>query len=131
TGNCKLAITDISKVLRQEPGNARAHYVLADCIEQQRNLPQAIQEYTSAIELENNEPLSYLRRGLLLARQGSHTEAIKDRSRTIQIKPKYAEAWYWRGMIKHRSGQMPGDDLSQARNLGLSEATDALVEIWN
>lgn len=84
-----------------------------------------------AIVLEPMEPLFYLRRGLVLARQNQNREAIRDMSSAIQIRPEYAEAWYWRGMIKYRNGEMPCDDLNQARNLGLPEATDALMEICN
>lgn len=131
TGNCNEAIADINKVLKQEPENARAYYIHADCIEQQGNAALAIKEYSRAIALEDTEPLFYLRRGLLYAQQGNNKDAIMDMSHAIKINPRYAEAWYWRGMIKHRSGLMPCDDLNQARNLGLAEATDALMEICN
>lgn len=129
--NCDAAVPDITKVLKQEPGNARAHYIYADCLEQKGNTSAALSEYSRAIELEDGEPLFYLRRGLVQAQQGNHKEGIRDMSHAIQLRPKYAEAWYWRGMIKHRSGQMPCEDLNQARNLGLAEATDALMEICN
>lgn len=131
SGNCAAALQDVEKVLSSEPGNARAHYIKADCIEQQGNLNNALAEYTKAIELEPAEPLFFLRRGLVLAQQSKNREAIRDMSSAIQIRPEYAEAWYWRGMIKYRNGEMPCDDLNQARNLGLPEATDALLEICN
>lgn len=131
TGNCSAALQDVDKVLSQEPENARAHYIKADCIEQQGDVYGAIAEYTKAIELEPAEPLFFLRRGLLLTQQNKNIDAIRDMSSAIQIRPEYSEAWYWRGMIKYRIGEMPCDDLNQARNLGLSEATDALLEICN
>ncbi len=131
SGNCNAALQDVNKVLQQDPSNARAHYIKADCIEQQGDPESAIVEYTRAIELESTEPLFYLRRGLILAQQNKNREAIRDMSSAIQIRPGYSEAWYWRGMIKYRSGEMPCDDLNQARNLGLPEATDALMEICN
>lgn len=131
TGNCGAALQDVEKVLRQEPSNARAHYIKADCIEQQGDIETAMSEYSKAIVLEPMEPLFYLRRGLVSAQLHQNREAIRDMSSAIQIRPEYAEAWYWRGMIKYRNGEMPCDDLNQARNLGLSEATDALLEICN
>ena len=131
TGNYNAALPDIKRVLEQEPGNARAHYIYADCVEQQGNIEEALNAYTKAITLNDNEPLFYLRRGLVQARLGRNKEGIRDMSHAIKQNPSYAEAWYWRGMIKHRSGQMPCDDLNQARNLGLSQATDALMEICN
>lgn len=131
TGNYNAALPDIKRVLQQEPGNARAHYIYADCIEQQGNVGAALDAYTKAITLNDDEPLFYLRRGLVHAKLGRNKEGIRDMSHAIKQNPSYAEAWYWRGMIKHRSGQMPCDDLNQARNLGLSQATDALMEICN
>lgn len=131
TGNYNAALPDIKRVLQQEPGNARAHYIYADCVEQQGNIEEALDAYTKAITLNDDEPLFYLRRGLVQAKLGRNKEGIRDMSHAIKQNPSYAEAWYWRGMIKHRSGQMPCDDLNQARNLGLSQATDALMEICN
>ena len=131
TGNYNAALPDIKRVLQQEPGNARAHYIYADCVEQQGNAGAALDAYTKAITLNDDEPLFYLRRGLVQAKLGRNKEGIRDMSHAIKQNPSYAEAWYWRGMIKHRSGQMPCDDLNQARNLGLSQATDALMEICN
>ena len=94
------------------------------------HIPYPMHGKTSQVT-HNDHPLFYLRRGLLRAQTGDYSNAIMDMSHAIKINPRYAEAWYWRGMIKHRSGQMPCDDLNQARNLGLSEATDALIEICN
>ncbi len=131
TGNYNAALPDIKRVLQQEPGNARAHYIYADCVEQQGNIEEALDAYTKAITLNDDEPLFYLRRGLIQAKLGRNKEGIRDMSHAIKQNPSYAEAWYWRGMIKHRSGQMPCDDLNQARNLGLSQATDVLMEICN
>lgn len=131
TGNYGAAFQDAVKVISLEPGNARAHYIKADCIEQRGDIDGAIVEYTTAIQLEPAEPLFYLRRGLLLTQQNKNIDAIRDMSSAIQIRPEYSEAWYWRGMIKYRMGELPCDDLNQARNLGLPEATDALLEICN
>jgi tetratricopeptide (TPR) repeat protein len=131
-GNCTAALHDVEKVLNHEPENARAHYIKADCIEQQGELENAIAEYTRAIELERTEPLFYLRRGLLYARQNKAMDAIRDMSSAIQIRPGYSEAWYWRGMIKYRSGQMPCDDLNQALQLSKKDGNRGLEETaWN
>lgn len=131
TGNFSAALPDIRKVITAEPANARAHYIYAVCMEEQGELITAINAYTTAIQYENTEPLFYVRRGLAYAKQRRNEEGINDMSSAIQLNNKYAEAWYWRGMIKHRSGMMPCDDLNKARNLGLAAATEALTEICN
>src|SRR5690606_11393288 len=111
--------------------HARAHYIYADCMEEQGELNTAIAAYTTAIQYEHTEPLFYVRRGLAYAKSGRNEAAISDMSSAIQLNRTYAEAWYWRGMVKHRSGLMPCDDLNKARNLGLEAATEALTEICN
>lgn len=130
-GDCTEAVADTRKVLQQEPGNARAYFILGDCAEQAGSKGAALEAFSKAIEYESTEPMFFLRRGLIYAQEGRNQDAIRDMSSAIQLNPRYSDAWYWRGMIKHRSGQMPCDDLNQARNLGLREATDALMEICN
>lgn len=129
TGRCREAITDIRKVLREEPYNAKAHYILADCSEQNGDASIALNEYSTAIELDNTDPLFYLRRGLVHAQTGDTKSAINDMSSAIQLNNNFAEAWYWRGMIKYRTGQNPCDDLHKAKLLGLKEAGAALTQI--
>lgn len=128
-GKPNETLADITKVLQLQPNNAKAHYINADCIEQQGSVPLAIQEYSRAIELDANEPLFYLRRGLANAKAGNSSAAIQDMSAAININTQYAEAWYWRGMIKYRSKQQPCADLQQAAQLNMIEAKQALQEI--
>lgn len=131
SGNCDRALADIAKVIEEDPHNARAYYIKGDCIEQQNKLKEALNCYSLAIQYEDQEPLFFLRKGLVEARLGEHGEAIRDISVAIDLKPDYSEAWYWRGMVKHRLGLMPCDDLNRARQLGMLEAKQALVEICN
>lgn len=129
TERCNQAIADIQKVLEAEPDNARAHYIYGDCQEQQGNIRFALQEYNKAIELDNTDPLFYVRRGLIQAQTGDSKSAINDMSNAIQLNNQYADAWYWRAMIKYRSGKNPCDDLIEARKLGMSAAREAYVQI--
>lgn len=129
TGRCRDAIADIRQVLEEEPYNAKAHYILADCSEQNGDVRTALNEYTKAIEQDNSDPLFYLRRGLVYARIGDTKNAIDDMSNAIQLNSNYAEAWYWRGMIKYRNGQNPCDDLYEAQRLGMKEASEAFTQV--
>jgi len=131
TGNYTAALPDIQKVIAAEPTNAKALYIYADCIEQTGDLNAAIIAYTSAIQYDDTDPLFYLRRGLVYAKLNNTQKAIADMSSAIQVNNQYAEAWYWRGMIKARNGMAPCDDLNKARNLGLEAATQAMSKICN
>lgn len=129
SNNYTAALADITEVLKEEPRNARAWYISADCMEQKGELQSALKQYTEAINYEPNEPLFYLRRGLVYAKTGENKNGVDDMSRAIELKPSYEEAWYWRGMIKYRMGIQPCDDLIQAAKAGLPAAQKAVAEI--
>ncbi len=113
-GKCDLAMIDVEKVLDKEPDNARAHYIKADCTEQRDALNLALESYNLAIQYDYQEPLFYLRRGLVLAKTGDPTAALKDLDQALVLKPQYAEALYWRAMVKYRNKQNPCADLQAA-----------------
>lgn len=126
TGSFDLAMNDIDVFLSKEPKDARALYIKADCLEQNNNLPQAIQYYTDAISYEANEPLFYLRRGLALAKTGAFVKALIDLDKTIAINSNNGAYFYWRGLIKYKAKQSPCNDLHQAINLNYAPAKTAL-----
>lgn len=129
SGDCGNAIQDVRTVLQDEPKNARAHFIVGDCIDQAGQLQQAVNEYNLAIQYESNEPMYYLRRGLVYAKLGDADKAISDLDKAIRLRPQYADAFYWRGMVKYRRGNDPCKDLQKAKQYGLKEAEQALLSI--
>lgn len=123
------ALLDVDKVIAQEPENARAYYIKADCLEQQGNLQNAIDNYTKAIAYQGDDPLFYMRRGIAYAKTSQTVAALTDLSQAIQLNDKNAAAWYWRGMVKYRTNQSPCADLQQAAQLGSKEAIGAMQEL--
>ncbi|MCB0698706.1 MAG: tetratricopeptide repeat protein [Chitinophagales bacterium] len=130
TGDAKRALIDILKVLQQEPENARAHYIKADCLDQTGRLPEAEQEYGLAIRYEGKEPLYYLRRGLVYAKQRRVDDAMTDINKAISMNNLYTEAYYWRAMVKYRSGQNPCQDLQIALST-IKDKKNPIVEQIN
>ncbi len=131
TGKCKFALRDIEKVLKVETWNAKAYYIKGDCKEQEGDLKEAILFYNKAIDYNPREPLFFMRRGLTAARMRNYKQSITDLSLAIELRNDYAEAWYWRGIVKSQQGAMPCHDLNQARNLGFDMAEKALIELCN
>lgn len=131
TGRCNNALIDIEKVLKEEPRNARAYFIKAECTEQMGKFKESIKLYDNAIKYESNEPLFYMKRGLAYARINDNAAAIHDLSLAIDLRPDYGEAWFWRGIVKHRTNRMPCDDLNRARQLGFKEAERVLIEVCN
>lgn len=127
-GDVDRVLTDILKVLEAEPGNAHAHYIKADCLDQKGRLMVAEQEYNLAIQYEGDEPLYYLRRGLVYAKQGRANDAMNDMNKALSLDHNYTEALYWRAMIKYRSGQDPCDDLRSAYSASMKDTDPRIGE---
>lgn len=126
TGRTDLAIADADKVLEADEHNARAWYIKADCKEQQGDSVQAIEFYNNAILYEDNEPLFYTRRGLLLARSGKFPAALSDINNAVALDPRRGETIYYRGMVKQAAGQSPCADLRTSLSLGYQPAQQGL-----
>ena len=128
TGRPALAIADADRVLADQPQNARAYYVKADCLEQQGNVQAALDNYTEAITYEGTEPLFSIRRGLALAKLNRNKEALADLDKAVSLNGNNGEAFYYRGIIKYRSGQNPCTDFNAALKHGYKEAEAAIAQ---
>ena len=129
TGKYDLALADADRVLEQQPKNARAYYIKADCQEQLGNMAGAMENYNKAIAYEDNEPLFYIRRGMAYAKGNQVAQAMDDLNRAVSLNPNNGEALYYRGIVKYKSGQSPCDDLSNALRHGYKQATEAIAKI--
>ena len=126
TGQPALALPDIGKVLEDQPGNARAYYIKADCLEQQGIINGAMDNYNKAIEYDGKEPLFFVRRGLAYAKMKQTGAAMDDLNTAVALNPGNGEALYFRGVIKAHTGQNPCDDLRRAVSCGYKNAAEAL-----
>ena len=128
TGKPDLAIADADRVLADQPQNARAFYIKGDCLEQQGDLKGALDNYNKAVEYEANEPLFYIRRGLVLAKTNQLAPALNDLNTAVSLKPNDGEALYYRGIVKYRAGQNACDDLRNSLKAGYKQAEEAIVK---
>lgn len=62
------------------------------------NFPQAISEFTKAIEMNPNYTRAYYNRGLAYIKQNNYTQAISDYTKVIDFDPNHAEAYNGRGV---------------------------------
>jgi len=127
TGKPDLALADIEKTLADQPGNAKAYYIKADCLEQQGHINEAIDNYNKAIQYNSNEPLFFIRRGLAYAKTKQMAAAQNDLETAVALNPDNGEALYFRGLIKSRNGGNPCDDFRNALRHGYKQAQQALA----
>jgi protein O-mannosyl-transferase len=130
TGKTDLALADIDKVLNAEPNNTRALCVRGDCLEKSGKQEEAMKCYNQAIVLSANEPLFYMRRGILFGKMNNFPSAISDLDVAISLNPGNGEALFYRGIFKHKSARGGAcQDLERALKYGYMRAKAAIADI--
>lgn len=67
--------------------------------DQRGQYPEAIANFTKAIELNPDYAEAYYFRGLTYSGQGEHDQAIQDFTKAIELNPKLAEAYCFRSFV--------------------------------
>ena len=82
----------------------------------QQRYDEAIEAFSTAIDIIPRDYQSYNFRGVCLALQGDYDQAIADYSRAIEIRPTYAEAYNNRGFANSQTGNLKAalNDYSRA-----------------
>lgn len=87
TGRPKDAETYCKKVIPMDPDSLTARLYLADALQAQEKLDEAIQAYRQALVIDPNNYDTHNNLGILFGRQGSMEEALKEFRLSLAIKP--------------------------------------------
>lgn len=120
------AMKDAKKALSMDKSNAKAYFVLATCYDDQNDLNKALQYYNKALELSGDDPLFYLRRAILYGKMQNFSGSLMDLEKCTTLQPNFAEAYYWKGVVKVNMKQNPCQDLKTALDMGFSAAAAPL-----
>ena len=93
------------------------------------NIPQAIEKFTQAIQLEPSLVSCYCNRGSAFLQLGKIEQAIDDYNMAIKLKPDYAEAYGNRGMLYHEMGQ--DEQALRDFTMAVELVTDDHVNFYN
>jgi tetratricopeptide (TPR) repeat protein len=74
-------------------------------LEQQGELPGAIEAYSRAIQADPNDWLSYLRRGMVYMQQKSFDKAVPDFTQYCRLKPAISDSWATRANCFDQMGR--------------------------
>ncbi len=85
--------------IKENPGNAEAHYDLAWLYGSRLELEEAVREYSKTIQMNNRFSDAYYNRGLVYAAMGKFTKAVEDFSSTIRLNPAAADGYCNRGNV--------------------------------
>lgn len=102
----KAASTDFTKAIMIDSRYQPAYVNRANLFMQEAQYSLAIQDYTNAIMLKpNNTHIWHIQhaRGIAYAKIGNYKQAIADYTASIAFRPKYATAYYNRGIAYVRS----------------------------
>ncbi|HJT77073.1 MAG TPA: tetratricopeptide repeat protein, partial [Gemmataceae bacterium] len=96
------AVKQLEAALRLEPTHYWSLKVLGNCLvnlsERREDYAAAAVAFTGCILRRPEDPLPYQARSVAYARLGRYEEALADASRSIELKPDFADAWNSRGI---------------------------------
>jgi len=121
------AISDAETVLQKEPNNAKAFYVLATCYDDLNQLDKALNFYNKALSIITENPMYYLRRAIVFGKMQQFSSCLQDLDTCTNLDAGYAEAYYWKGVVKVNMKQNPCNDLKKAVELGFTAAQQPLA----
>ncbi len=94
------AIEFFEKALEVDSGNIPSLYHLGLMQHRGGHLAEAIDNLTKVLHTIGDERLVLESRGLVYQDNKSHSRAIEDFTRAIELEPTYAEVYYYRGISK-------------------------------
>lgn len=121
------AILDAEMVLKTDATNFKANYVLANCYDDLNQSDKAIVYYNKVINVNTENPLYYLRRAIVYGKMQQFMFCLQDLDKCTNLDPNYAEAYYWKGVVKVNMNQNPCADLRKAVDLGFTAAQQPLL----
>lgn len=120
------AISDAESVLKTDAINPKANYILANCYDDLNQLDKALVYYNKVISANSENPLYFMRRAILYGKMQQFQMCLQDLDACTNIDANYAEAYYWKGVVKVNMKQNPCADLRKALDLGFTAAQQPL-----
>ena len=122
------AFADAEKVLKSDPGNVGANFVIAQCYSELNQLDKALVHFTRCIELNNLEYSFYFKRAIVFGKMQKFNECLNDLNMALQMDPSSAEAHYWKGVAKVNLRKDPCADFQTALKYGFEAAREPLLK---
>ena len=98
------AVYHYSEALKYDPATIEAYNGRGQAYFQLKQIPQALDDFTKAIQAGIETPKLFLNRGKCLVMLSRPAEAIPDLNRSIELEPKSAEAFYFRAIAHEKTG---------------------------
>ena len=115
--------TEIIELEKSPRVKASAYFQRGFAYVEEGNSSQAITDFTKALKLGLNDPLTYCCRGLAYYEEGNSSQAITDFTKALKLDPNYAVAYFSRGVAydKKDAFDLAIADFTKALKLGLND----------
>jgi tetratricopeptide (TPR) repeat protein len=100
----------LQQELEIDPSNAGAEYVLGELARETQDLPEAIQHFTKATQLNPTFADAYLGLGMSLLAQKSYAEAVAPLQTAVKLQPENPAAHYGLATAYARTGRKEDAD---------------------
>ena len=110
------SLADADAAIRFGPGDPNAHFVRANLLEANNNLPSAIIEYQKSVALRPDDYVLWLSLSRAFELNGQNTEAIEAGRKAVTLAPYYADPRWFLGnlLIRHGHQDEGWTELSRA-----------------
>jgi len=100
------AIPELKWVIKAEPDELKAHFMLGSIYSKKGWWDKAEVEYKKIIEIDPNYPKAHFNLGNCFRGQGRYDKAAAEYKKEIEINPDYAKAHYNLGWIYHKKRRL-------------------------
>lgn len=127
-GDFQQAEKDFLEALSFDKRNTQVMLSLSNLYQKQKNHTNALLYADFAVETPGAPAMAYFMKGRALHQLGNTEEALKDYSTAIKMDKDFAEAFFYRGMLKLATDKKKAgcEDLTLASKLNFAEANTAI-----
>ena len=100
------SVEHYSSALRLDPTYVEAYNGRGQAYMNLKKIPEAISDFTKAIDAGIVTPKLFGNRGKCYALLGRFEEALPDLSKSLELEPKSAEIWYFKAFSGEKAGKM-------------------------
>jgi|GEM_PF-1429624 len=102
SGLSEAGLAALRLIIRLDPADANAHYVLADQLRVLKRYDESLAAYDALRQAAPQDVRFYIGRGQLYADQGQGDAALADLGAAVQLAPRSAESWFYLGQYRWR-----------------------------
>jgi len=132
-GNIEEAESDFKKAYELDNQNVQVLMSLSNLYQKQKNHSVALLYADYAVELPGAPAMAYFLKARALHQLGNTDEALREYSAAIKNDSEFAQAYYYRGLLKLGTKQLKGGctDISQALSMNYTPAQAAKDKYCN